>query len=85
MQPPPAQKLAEMPLSELQSTVRRAGRFMNNLMSDHPRPARIRTLFVDPGARILLIPGKNLTVTHTSGRVILWDLLISLPSTVWPT
>ncbi|KAJ6521083.1 hypothetical protein DFH09DRAFT_1193274 [Mycena vulgaris] len=84
MQPLPlplGKTLDVLSLHELQNTVRRANRLAlrlaNNLKSDHPRPARICPLFVEPGARIFCIPGANLIVTHITGSVSCWDTLTS--------
>ncbi|KAJ7237893.1 hypothetical protein B0H12DRAFT_1138114 [Mycena haematopus] len=80
MQPPPlscGMPLNALSMAHLQNAARRANQLMKNLKSDVPRPVCIRTLFVDPGAKILCIPGTNLVVTHVPGSVSCWDILTS--------
>ncbi|KAF7328338.1 hypothetical protein MVEN_02549300 [Mycena venus] len=77
MQPLPlplGKTLDTLSLHELQDTVRRANRLANNLKSDHPQPARICPLSVEPGARIFCIPGANVIVTHITGSVSVTDM-----------
>ncbi|KAJ7123609.1 hypothetical protein C8R44DRAFT_735247 [Mycena epipterygia] len=80
MQPLPlsnADELDKLSLQQLQDTVRRAHRLIQNLRSDNPRPVRIRNLTIGPSSEVFCIPGANLVVAHVTGRVSFWDILTS--------
>jgi hypothetical protein len=74
---PNPQALDTLSLLELENTVRRVHRLIKNLQSETPRPVRLGTFAVKSGAKILPIPGANLTAIHPKGSISCWDILTS--------
>jgi hypothetical protein len=72
---PNPQTLDTLSLLELENAVWRVHRLIKNLQSERPRPVRLGTFAVKSGAKILLIPGANLTVIHPRGGISCWDIL----------
>ncbi|KAJ7657244.1 hypothetical protein DFH06DRAFT_459542 [Mycena polygramma] len=78
-----AQALTRLSLPELQNAARKANGVMMNFRSHNPRPARVRTSFVEAGHQhsfptIFCIPGADIVIISTrTGGVSCWDLLTS--------
>ncbi|KAJ6585831.1 hypothetical protein B0H19DRAFT_1228083 [Mycena capillaripes] len=72
---PNSQALDTLSLLELENAVRQTHRLVKNLQSETPRPVRLSTFAVESAAKILPIPGANLTAIHPRGGISCWDTL----------